>query len=214
MRFLNDDQLKVVVDKIIKGSSNGEILRIVQRDFGLLSDQDPRKLAGDLIKFKSALLSKEKKNEESDTLPSEIRSKIANLSEKVDGLGRMGWLINVQTERILNIMNKEKMGLPMTIAHTNIKTLGNLLDKYIKVQMELGMLSKDQNETIIETGEGIENVVNIQDSSKNVVIDATRKLLKSIDLRAERFRLKEDGTVEKAPELEKVESIVHRETSS
>jgi len=208
LRFLDDDQLAEIKKRLESGRSHSEIIKLVQNEFRLATNNDPKKMIPDLVKFKAKILVGNKK--EAQELDPATKLKLVDLSSKVDGLGRMGWLIDIQTERILNILNKEKMGLPLSIAHTNIKTLGSLLDKYVRTQVDLGLLNKDQEEQLVGVEGQFQGIMDMLGEGKDRVTDATRKLLLAVDQRANRYRVNEDGTIEKAPDVEVEESNVHR----
>lgn len=185
---LKEDQLLVVFEELKKGTTLTDIIKLCQRTFKINRSSEVYHLMPALVKFRGRALkdihylnAEEAKNLE---ITKEAELKVRDLSARLDGVGRLGWLIELQTNRVLTLVDREKKAVPMPITTENIKLLNDMIKGYVKTQSELGIL--DQANAV--QGINIECrfndlVANLKDDGTKM-IDATHKLLDMAEKRA------------------------------
>jgi hypothetical protein len=176
---LDDNLLYQVYVDLRNGSNFSEVIDKVQLEWRLYFTVEPRKLMGDLANFKIralddiALLEAQYHNNEPQAQREVAR--LEGLSRRIDAMGRLGWLADVQTERVKDMVEAEQEDQsPKSITGEAIKQLGVLLEKYIKLESETGAsrititaTTPKMQEAFISTIEG----------DGNKMIDATRRLM-------------------------------------
>lgn len=178
MYTLPDHLLAEIYLDLKQGSTFVEIIDKVQKDWRLLFDINPKLMMSDLANFKMkalndvALVEAQARTGEPGAVA--IKERLHTLSSRIDAMGRLGWLADVQTERIEEFVELEKEeGKPLAILNDTIRQLSSILDKYIRLENEMGVSritltasSPTSNMFAFETQD---------DTSK--IVSATRKLL-------------------------------------
>lgn len=178
---LSDDKLLWIYENISKGATLSETARRIISDWLPESRNKFKTLISDLAAFKIDLLKPEEiikiqSDIKGDPEVKVIKQAIETMTSKLDGMGRLGWLIDVQSERVDNLVKKEQKSLPMDITNNAIKQLGILLEKYIEFQMDSGV----GLETTTQTTSTVDTRVNalldhsIRDSADDMAMAASR----------------------------------------
>lgn len=185
---LTDDQLFSVYEELNKGTTLIDIIKLCQRTFKIKRNAEVFHLMPDLVKFRGRALKdlqyinmEEAKNLE---VTKQVEAKIRDLSAKLDGVGRLGWLIELQTNRVLTLMEREKKAVPMPITTDNIKLLNDMIKGYVKTQAELGILDQAAAKVEIAIDHKFSELMsNLKDDGTRM-IDATHKLLDMAEQKA------------------------------
>lgn len=210
--ILNDLSLGNVVEiytDLVKGATLSETAHRIIREW--LPSQSARfkSIISDLATFKIKLIKPadivniqaEKKQ---DVEAKIIKEAYDNLTSRIDGMGRLGWLIDVQTERVHKALKLEGK-MVVTTTNEAVKQLGTLLEKYINFQIETGIEASVPQEHVIT----IDNRVNafldqtVRDSADDMAMAASR-LIEAAQQKAINMDLNKSGkyTQQMLPETE------------
>ena len=196
--LLNDSQLLKIHSMLSKGTTNSEIIRTCQSSYGIKRRATIQELLPSLVDFRTKTVNDKAllKIEEAQgvQVAVDLSAKLRGLTSKVDALGRLSWLVDVQTQRVLKAAEAEKKSpYPMDIVTENIDVLNKMLHGLYKAQQELNIGDSQNSSITPEAKEKIGGLVsNFKDSSKTM-IQATHQLLKLADERSLILRLDEDG---------------------
>lgn len=212
LRLLDDIQLIEVYSSLKEGLTTKEILSNCINNYLPCSKMSSSKMLPDLVRFKA------KATTDPRTIRAEIAEQNPEVDErlkkyvaKVDTLGRLGWLINVQTNRIDSLLAREKMGLPLNITNDGIKILGSLIDKYLSKQTALGVATTNQKQTTT-TAVSVSGTMELGD-----ITQSASRFLDLIERRSKICKVNEDGTISEDTfdkQNEEPISIVHGKTSN
>ena len=156
LRHLNDKRLIEVYHRLKMGQNIYQIVRIVQNEWGIMRTSHVKSLARAMRAFRDKTVgllqvaptiqthgsTREERRSAAEVLG--LRGK--RIVNKLDGLGRLRWLIEVQSERVSLLVEHEDNTLPFKITRKEINTLGKLLSDYMKMQMDLGLLETKPHE--------------------------------------------------------------------
>lgn len=146
MAHLSDGQLVEIYFLLRKGSSPSSIATHVQDYWKIYRDYNPRTLSRGLTRFKRLALSdfhitKKSATKEEKKERAELKKKASKLSEQVDGIGRLGWLAEQETKRLMWLQKLEtEAGRPMSITNKAAQGLRETLVDYTELQIKLGLL--------------------------------------------------------------------------
>jgi len=189
MRHLNDRQLAEVYHRLKMGQSPYRIARIVQDDWGMCTKSEARSVARTITKFKHDIIGdiscvKDPKTKEcKDSRNVKIRAK--RVVEKLDTVGRLRWLTEVQTDRVEMWVEKEKItGIPLARTDEAVRTLAGLLRDLNDLQIKLGLLDAREPQIGVHIQQVFNNVLPTETAESLGMINATNKfidMLKSDD---------------------------------
>lgn len=151
LNMLNDEQLTEVFYRLQMGKPAYAIVRIAQQEWGIKRDSDPKSMARGVREFRDRALGEVAVVEaisgthSADSVKALTR-RAKRLSEKVDALDKLSWVIGVQQERIELLHAAEKKSLPFKHTDGTIKTFGELLGLYVKMQIDLGLIQQQPHE--------------------------------------------------------------------
>lgn len=164
LKHLSDKQLAEVFYRLRRGQSAQHIAKIAMTEWGV-SGASAKSLARPLRDFKAKILPEiqlaNQAMEKSGDVGkiTDLNGRAKRVSEKLDAMGRMAWLIEEQTDRFQMLRDKEtQMKMPLKQTDTVFKSLVESLDTYTKLQIELGILDSKPSEhtlTIHNTFSGV-----------------------------------------------------------
>jgi hypothetical protein len=137
---LTDSQLVDIYNLIRSGKLLVEIPDTVVDNWGIDVGISKQQMVSDLANFKLKALDDVAlavaQQRAGDPRAGEIASRLNKLSTKVDAMGRLGWLIDLQTERVQSLTESKDS---RTIHHASeaVRELGLLLEKYIRLESEV-----------------------------------------------------------------------------
>lgn len=201
LNSLTDKQLAEVYHRLKMGQAAHYIVRIVQNDWGHFRKSDTGSLSRAVRRFRKEVLGDLQQDgrptEEGKKLSDRLENRGKKVADKLDGMGRLGWLIEVQTDRVVALYEKEKASLPFKFTGKEVKTLAEMLETYIRLQIDLGLLDSKPSEynlTIKHRFDGL-----LQNSLREdgvAMLDATNRFLELAEQKALTFKLSEDGSYE------------------
>lgn len=200
---LKDNHLFDLYEMLHSGSTMWEIVDRAYSEWLPGVEHDKHKMLSELAKFRikiipdSALVRVQA--ERGDPEADEIAKRLSTFKSRIDGLGRLSWLIDQQSLRLEALVEKEKKGLPLNITNEVVKTLGNLLTKYIQFQQDIGEVNRMPTQHIVGVKAHFEKL------DGSAVAKATMKMLESIEQQAVTIDLDKQGYLLEEIKLPEVE---------
>jgi len=198
LRHLSDRRLSEVYHRLRMGQSSHHIAKMAKMEWGVMKDSDIKSLSRGVRQFRDKVVGDLKaegyKTPERKEVAESVRRRGKYLTEKLDGLSRLRWLIDTQTERVALLVEKEKTSLPFRFTGKEVKYLGELLEMYVRFQIDLGLLDAkpaEFNLTVKHRFDGL-----LQNSLRGggvSMIEATNKFLEMAEEKALTFKLTDDG---------------------
>jgi len=212
MMLLDDQQLLEVYYRLKRGQSANYVCRICQEDWGLKRGSSLKVLNKAMLKFRREALGDieltkiaargKRDREEAES----ITKRTEKLKKKVDGLEKLAWAIQVQAERLETLVEREKKAIPFKFTDKTVKTLGELLDTYLKYQIELGVLDAKPSEFNLNIKHKFEGIVqNALENSPHRFIDGMHKFLELAESKALTLVPDSEGTYRPKNEVAKKE---------
>jgi signal transduction histidine kinase len=176
---LDNNQLCEVYTDLRNGFNFSEVIDKVQLEWKIFFEMDSRLLMSDLANFKIKALDDlallEAKFHNNEPMAKREMARLDGLSKKIDALGRLGWLADVQTDRVRNMVDTEQQeNSPRSITGEAIRQLGTLLEKYIKLESETGATRITVTATTPQMQEAFLSTI---EGDGNKMINATRRLM-------------------------------------
>lgn len=197
---LKGERIKRVYGQIEDGLTLSEIANFIVKTWMPDAKKKYKTLINDLAKFKFEIFGpveivKIQANQRNDTEANLLIKSLDDLNSKVNGMGRLGWLIDQQTERLQLLLAKEKNALPMNITNDVVKQLGLLLEKYIGFQIETGEQTSVPQEHIVKIDTRVNAFLehSIQENGDEMALAAAR-LIESAKQKAITLDLDKSGT--------------------
>jgi hypothetical protein len=177
----SDRQLIEVYLRLRKGYDLDHIIRIIQKDWGFYSTIKATKVMKHLVNFRDTVLTSVQKEiiQEISQGDKSVTKRTHRTLESLDGLGALRWLITEQMERVQLYRECETVaGMPMTATDTSVKELGVLLDKYLDIEMKLGLLEPTPSKMEQDINKKFQGLVlgNLQNDGRSI-IEAASKFL-------------------------------------
>jgi len=196
LSILDDKQLVKLHEMLKKGVTNSEIIRTCQTIFNVKKKATLQDLLPDLVRFRTKVLDDKAlmvlEEAQKNKVASQLATKLRGLTSKVDAFGRLSWLVDQQTQRVLKLMDIEAKTLPMDKTTDNIAILDKMLHSLLKAQQELKL--DDSNVITAETTEKLKGLVEGFKDDGETMIQATHKLLSLAEERSLILKLDEDGS--------------------
>lgn len=123
----------------------------------------------------------------------ELSKKAKKIDRSFDALGRLGWVIQRQTERLEILLEREKNALPFKFTDRTIEVLTKQLETYIKLQMELGVLDSKPSEVNLNVKHRFDGLMSNTVSGGSGVVDAANRFLELAEKKALTLKLDKDG---------------------
>lgn len=189
---LSDRRLAEVYLRLKDRQKVSHICRIVQNEWGIMRTSEVRSMARSLQNFKDKVISELKQevkptNEIRKQQSATEQKRAKRIKERLDSLGSWRWLIDVQAQRVELAFNREKqVGMNLKQTEETIKTLGELLDKYVNRLIQLGILDaqpSDWNMDLRQKFEALTGKMIKTDGSE--IIKATSTFLERAEKEAE-----------------------------
>jgi hypothetical protein len=150
LRLLSDRQLAEVYHRLKRGQTAYHVSKICQDDWRIQRDSSIQSLSRGMLRFRDAILGDIQKDavksEEGKKEFAARKKRGSAIVNKLDGLGRLRWLIERQTDRIQALLDREQSAIPFQMTDKSIKVLGELIEQYLRLQMELGLIDSKPEE--------------------------------------------------------------------
>lgn len=197
MELLEDLQLLKVHEMLKNGATNSETIRTCQAMFNIKRKAKLEELLPDIVKFRTqslndkALLAIEEAQGNAAAL--QLSNRLRGLTSRVDAFGRLNWLVDQQTERVLGMLGKEKKtGLVYPGTTDNMVILDKMLHNLLKAKSELN-ISEPTVSVSSESNQKLQQLVNGFKNDGEAMINATHKLLDLVDTRSVTLKLDQEG---------------------
>lgn len=207
MLHLDDQQLITIYLKLQKGFTNSEVAAFCEEEFGVKGDF--MLIMTTIVKFRTkvfddtALIRAEAALDNPEA--KKLECKLNELSSDLDAMGRLGWLINMQTDRVLALKAREDQAkIPLEATTNNIKVLQGLLDSYITKQMDLGILNSAVPRVKLDIDHKFKAILGGLEDSGERMIDITHQFIESAQDKILTLRVNDDGSYELNDSREKV----------
>jgi hypothetical protein len=150
MRHLSDAQLAEIYFRLRAGQACYAMAKMAQEQWGVMTQSHVQSLARSVRQFRDKSLGDlqiakitgdDKDTSQNKKVAKILDRKTKDLVERCDGLNVMAWGILCQQERIAVMMQYEhEVGYVSKQTDTAMKVLSDMTDKYIKAQIELGVM--------------------------------------------------------------------------
>lgn len=211
MKHLDDKQLVMVYLRLQHGETNSEVIGYCQKEFKIKPKAKVSELLPEIVKFRTAALNDTNlikiEAAAGNKSAKAVEKKIEQLSAELDGMGRLGWLIDLQTKRVIRLHDREEKTLPMTMTTENIKLLGGMLKEYIEKQIDLGIVSSTTPKIKLDIDANFKSIVEAMNDDGERMISATHRFLELAEKKALVMRVDDDGSYTIDKEKEKDEEI-------
>jgi hypothetical protein len=157
LQKLSNRQLAEVYHRLKMGQSSYKVVQIAQRDWKVEVDSSVKSLCRAVRAFKLKVMGdlqliNGRGTQQGREISAKLQEKADRLIEKLDAMGRMRWLIEVQTDRIELYREKETTTrLPFKATDQSIKVLGELLTQFVCMQRDLGAIPQVPMEISLTT---------------------------------------------------------------
>lgn len=204
---LSDRQLAEVYFRLEKGQAINHIRRVIVTDWRIARDVHWLSMDGYLKRFKEDTLTPVKKAlvEAKPKQKEEIERNVKRIVEELDGLGSLRWLITEEMDRVEMWRMREKTAkLPLDGTNRVIKDLGELLEKYLRLEIDLGVIEPKESKLSLLLKEKFMYILDqtVQNSGKNL-LSATEAFLIEAEKEAISFEKGVDGEYVKSNQKEK-----------
>ena len=220
LRKLNDRQLSEVYHRLKMGQAPYRVVKIAQVDWGVMRKSQPASLNRGMVVFRDKVVGEitaeagRHNKEEKKRFNAVATRKGARSVEKLNSLGRLRWLINTQTERLVLLRSKEKStNMPLMMTEKTVEVLGGLLENLIKHEIALGLRDAKPSELSTSVKNYFDAMLRKVDgdpltggSGGNVMISAANKMLEAVSKDAVLMTINEDGGYDIADAAESGES--------
>lgn len=143
LQHLSDNQLLEVYWRLKNGQAAQAITKIAQVDWGIQRKSSPKSLARSVLDFRDRVLGdieiSDMRTNEGASQAKALVKKAKFVAEKVDGIKRMEWLIEVQSERVMMLFEREKQSLPFKHTDHTVEVLCKMIYQYETLKMQLGI---------------------------------------------------------------------------
>jgi hypothetical protein len=194
--ILQDKQLLKLHEMLKKGITNSEIIRTCQTIFNVKKRATLQELLPDLVRFRTKVLDDKSllilEEAQKNKAAVQLANKLKGLTSRVDAFGRLSWLVDQQTQRVIKLLDIEAKTLPMDKTTDNIAMLDKMLHNLLKAQQELKL---DDSTTItVETQDKLRGLVEGFKDDGETMIQATHRLLSLAEERSLILKLGDDGS--------------------
>lgn len=197
LELLEDLQLLKIYEMLKTGATNSQAIKTCQELFNIKRRAKLDELLPDIVQFRTKVLNDKAlllvEEAQGNEAALRLSSRLRGLTSKVDAFGRLNWLVDQQTERVLNMLGKEKKsGLAYPGTTENIAMLDKMLHNLLKAKIELSI----PEPSVTVSSESNQKLQRLVDGFKNdgeTMINATHKLLDLVDTRAVTLQLDQDG---------------------
>jgi len=217
LRHLSDKQLLEVYFRLKAGEASHHIAKVAQTEWQIMPQSQTRIMAQGLRKFRDKVVGLLPVEEHIAAVEGamerrgkarEQAKRAKRIAKKIDGMEIMAELISTQWGRVQAMAAAETKKDFFRGTDSAVKILGEVLWKFIQLEMDLGILDARAPELTLKlkhSFDGILRRVATDDGAR--MIAATQKLLKSAEEDAVEMKITEDGKYTPAdlPESERLD---------
>lgn len=203
LRHLSDAQLAEIYFRLRTGQAAYALAKICQEQWGIMVRSQPQSLARSIRSFADKALSdaqlaalKKGDPSENKALTKIIDKTAQDLLEKCDGLRVMAWTVLSQQERVsVMIQNENEFGFMSKETDNAIKVLSEITDKYVKMQVELGVLDSRPTPTELHVHAHVKQMLGaLPEVEREKMADIALKFVEQMESKAIQLIMDKDGT--------------------
>jgi hypothetical protein len=203
LRHLNDKRLLEVYFRLRRGQSALSVAGFSQKEWGVMRHSEVKSLARAVRVFRNKaigllkvapLIGPEGTKKERRGATEVLGKRGKRITKDLDGLGRLRWAIDIQTDRVATLVEKEKQALPFKFTDKSIEVLTRMLESYMKIQVDLGLLESKPQELSLDVRHRFQGLM--QHSMRGGgagVTSAMGKFLEMAEEQALTFELDNEG---------------------
>jgi hypothetical protein len=145
LKQLNDRQLMEVYSRLSLQQPSYKVAKIAQQEWGYQKNSNLKSLTRAVRDFRDKALGEVKAlaagrgTKQEAEISSTLEKKAKRIGGKIDVLGKMSWVLNIQEERIELLFSKERASIPFKHTDTTIKTYMDGLKSYLEMSVQLGV---------------------------------------------------------------------------
>jgi hypothetical protein len=212
LRFCDNNQLAEIYFRLKKGTPGLQIVKTAQKQWKIKPKSSPKSLLRGVIKFKNDVVGEIERGDptwdkESKALTDSLMKRGKKISEKLDGLEELAWLIQTQKDRLQAVIEREhKISVPFAFTDKTVETLNKLIDSFLSWQVKLGLIDETPSEVHLKWQNSFSGLMeHTVKSDGQKLANMTNRVIKALDQKALTFIKDEEGRY-KLPEPEVKES--------
>lgn len=148
LRHLSDQRLAEVYHRLKLGQPCYRVAKIAQTEWGVMKDSNLKSLSRAVHIFRDKtidLITIEKSTSAVSDKPerraaaSAFEKRAKRIKKGLDGMGRLAWLVDVQTDRVCLMLERERLTQPTRQTDRSMVALKESLVDYLRLAIELGI---------------------------------------------------------------------------
>lgn len=203
LRYLSDKRLAELYHRLRHGQSPVVLSKVAQENWNVMKLSDPKSLARAIRDFRDRFVSKADLVEVSQPPSKEKKDAVLvlgkrgqRIADKLDDLGVLRWAILEHAERYAELRTKEgKLGMPLKMTNPAFKELVYGIDRYVRLQMDLGLRDSKPSEFNINLKHKFDGLLgNLLTGDGTPMLDATATFIDKLEEEVLSLELNADGS--------------------
>lgn len=205
LRELSDKHLAEVYHRLIRGQEPDRIAIVIHEKFKKLKSLKKSIICKDIKNFRKSVVGSLVPQSDDSTkdlvVKKDLYERAKSISKKVDGMELLAWIIGEQATRFELWREKENTAkIPFKATEHTVRELSSLLDKYIRLQIDLGVLDAKPSEYNLKVKHTFDGVMkHMIKGGENVMIDAANKFAELAEKSVETLEQNKEGEWELLP---------------
>lgn len=198
IRALSDNHLTEIYHRLMRGQDPSHIAKVIQEKWKLLVTVEYKVVCDDIKKFKDRVIGDLVPQKTDTAITSstkkDLYTRASSISKKVDGMELMAWTIGEQAKRLEMWREKEDTArVPFKSTEVTVRELGSLLEKYVRLQMDLGVLDSKPSEYNLKIKYTFDGLMQHVVKNENTIIDTANQFAKLIESSSQILEQDADG---------------------
>ena len=186
MRYLSDLQLAEVYHRLRMRQSPNHICRIAKEDWGVQPKSEIKSMARAVRSLRDVMIGElqadeGRRTEEKKKEVARLTAKGKRITVRLDGMKRLAWLINIETDRAKMLYTKEKASMPFRHTEKTIEMLGGLIETYMRLQIDLGLVESKPQPFQVSVMNQFNAVIGDMKSTGAPIVEATNYFLELLN---------------------------------
>jgi len=151
LKDLSDKHLAEIYHRLLRGQPVNRLATIAQKEWGMLVNSKLEVLCRGIRVFRGriigSLVAKATDTVKKQIIKKDLFERASKIATQVDGMELLAWTISEEAERLSMWRRLEDVeNSPISATEDTISELGKLLEKYINLQIKLGVLDSKPSE--------------------------------------------------------------------
>lgn len=185
LKDLSDKRLAEIYLRLKQKQPIYRIAKMVQIDWGLKKNSDIKTIGRGLRKFRERVFGEiQEAAANGEITKDEEKASVSRgkrIVEKLDVLGTLRWLIELQAERVEDLRNKEKASMPFKFTGKEIERLGNLGEQFLTLAMRLGAIDEKPSEINLNIKTSFDEMLKKLPDDGSRLVGMTTRFLEMVD---------------------------------